>query len=278
MIDNNDDTVRRSGGTERPSRLMDLADNRGGTDPDLKRVGALLGKVAPPAGLTAVQLLRVRERLDQSTRPAVAQGRRARFSILVLTGLSVLLASGVVAASRGWMTWPRLTALLPEALVAQDQQMKAQAPRPPSSSPSRSAPNTESALLERAVVALRQMRDPVKALSLLDEYDAQFADGLLTQEAARLRIDALLLAQQTGNALERLNALSLSEGARDLELRLIRGELRAAANDCSRGLVDFDAVLSQSADASLRRRAIAGRTGCRAGAAAASGEAAPKLR
>jgi hypothetical protein len=278
MIDNNDDTVRRSGGSERPSRLMDLADNRGGTDPDLKRVGALLGKVAPPAGLTAVQLLRVRERLDQSTRPAVAQGRRARFSILVLAGLSVLLASGVVAASRGWMTWPRLTALLPEALVAQDQQMKAQAPRPPSSSPSRSAPNTESALLERAVVALRQMRDPVKALSLLDEYDVRFADGLLTQEAARLRIDALLLAQQTGNALERLNALALSEGARDLELRLIRGELRAAANDCSRGLVDFDAVLSQSADVSLRRRAIAGRTGCRAGAAAASGEAAPKLR
>ena len=277
MIDN-DDTVRRFDGTERPSRLMDLAANRGGTDPDLRRVGALLGKVAPPAGLTAAQLLRVRERLDQSTRPAVAQGRRARFSILVLAGLSVLLGSGVVAAARGWMTWPRLTALLPEALVAQDRQKTIQAPRAPSSALPRSGPNTESALLERAVVALRQMRDPVKALSLLDDYDAQFADGLLTQEAARLRIDALLLAQQSGSALERLNALSLSEGARDLELRLIRGELRAAANDCSRAIADFDSVLSQSADASLRRRAIAGRTSCRAGAAAASGGPAPKLR
>lgn len=273
-----DETVRRSDGTEQPSRLMDLADNRGGTDPDLERVGALLGKVAPPAGLTAVQLLRVRERLDQSTRPAVAQGRRARLSILVLAGLSVLLGSGVVAAARGWVTWPRLSALLPEALVAQSEQKKAPAPRLSSSSPSRPSPNTESALLERAVVALRQMRDPVKALSLLDDYDAQFAAGLLTQEAARLRIDALLLSHESGNALERLNALALSEGARDLELRLIRGELRAAANDCARALADFDSVLSQSADASLRRRAIAGRTGCRAGAAAASGGAAPKLR
>src|SRR5258707_1322172 len=94
-----EDTVGRSDGRERPSRLMDLADNRGGTDPDLERVGALLGKVAPPAGLTAVQLLRVRERLDQSTRPTVAQGRRTRFSILVLAGLTVLLDSGVVAAA-----------------------------------------------------------------------------------------------------------------------------------------------------------------------------------
>jgi hypothetical protein len=276
-MSDHDERVRRTDGTERPPRLMDLADNRGGTDPDLKRVGVLLGKVAPPAGLTAVQLHRVRERLDQSTRPAVAQGRRARISVLVLAGLAVLLGSGVVAAARGWMTWPRLSALLPEALVAQGEQKKAQPPRL-SSSPSRPSPNTESALLERAVVALRQMRDPAKALSLLDDYDAQFADGLLTQEAARLRIDALLLAQQSDHALERLNALALSEGARDLELRLIRGELRAAANDCSRALADFDSVLSQSADASLRRRAIAGRVSCRAGAAAVSGGAAPKLR
>ena len=275
MIDNGD-TVRQSGWTERPSRLIVQADNRGGTDPDLRRVGALFGRVAP-AGLTAMQLLRVRERLDHSTRPSVAQGLRARVSILVLAGLSVLLGSGVVAATRGWMTWPRLSAFVPEALVAQGEQEKAQALRP-SSSASRLSPNTESALLERAVVALRQIRDPVKALSLLDDYDGQFADGLLTQEAARLRIDALLLAQQNGDALKRLNALALSEGTRDVELRLIRGELRAAANGCSRALTDFDSVLSQSTDASLRRRAIAGRTGCRAGAAAVSGETAPKLR
>lgn len=128
------------------------------------------------------------------------------------------------------------------------------------------------------MVALRQTRDPVKALSLLDAYDAQFFAGVLAQEAARLRIDALLLSQQSGKALGRLNALALSEGVRDLELRLIRGELRAAANDCARARGDFISVLSQSADASLRRRATAGRVGCDVGAASTGDGTSAKLR
>lgn len=78
-MSDNDEAVGRFDGVERPSRLMDLADNRGGTDRDLERVGALLSKVAPPAGLTAVQLLRVRERLDQSTHSEGARRRPTRF-------------------------------------------------------------------------------------------------------------------------------------------------------------------------------------------------------
>lgn len=117
-------------------------------------------------------------------------------------------------------------------------------------------------MLERAVVALRQKRDPAKALFLLDEYDARFSTGVLVPEAARLRVDALLLAGRRGPALGKLNALTLSEGARDLELELIRGELRAAANDCARAVGDFDRVLSLANEKSMKRRAELGRAAC----------------
>ncbi|HET6280147.1 MAG TPA: hypothetical protein VFH73_04250, partial [Polyangia bacterium] len=119
-----------------------------------------------------------------------------------------------------------------------------------------------SALLERAVTALRSKRDPAKALFLLDEYEARFATGVLAPEAARLRIDALLLAGRRGRALDKLNELKLSEGARDLELGLIRGELRSAAGDCARAVGDFERVLSLASDGSMRRRAQAGRAAC----------------
>lgn len=120
----------------------------------------------------------------------------------------------------------------------------------------------ESALLERAVTALRHNRDPGRALALLDEYEARFATRVLAPEAARLRIDALLLAGRRGQALEKLNELRLSEGTRDLELGLIRGELRAAAGDCARAVGDFDRVLSLAGAGSLKRRAQAGRAAC----------------
>jgi hypothetical protein len=133
----------------------------------------------------------------------------------------------------------------------------------------------ESAWVERAVMALRQKRDPIRALSLLDEYDARFSKGVLAPEAARLRIDALLLAGRRHRALDSLNALALSEGARDLELRLIRGELRADANDCARAVADFDGVLSLAGDGSMKRRAEVGRSACLGTGSPAAGTGTP---
>ena len=111
-------------------------------------------------------------------------------------------------------------------------------------------------------MALRKRRDPDRALSLLDDYDARFSTGVLAPEAARLRIDALLLGGQRRRALDRLNGLALSEGARDLELRLIRGELRAAAGDCARAIGDFERVLPLTGDGPMNRRAQIGRASC----------------
>jgi hypothetical protein len=70
------------------------------------------------------------------------------------------------------------------------------------------------------------------------------------------------LTGRRSRALGKLNELTLSEGTRDLELGLIRGELRAAAGDCARAAGDFDRVLSQTSDGSMKRRALAGRAAC----------------
>jgi hypothetical protein len=214
----------------------------------------------------------------------------------------MLLGTGVVAAARGWAPgWPILSALLPHRSPAsseeraprrvRDRIVRSLAPAPapapepvtpatadahpagaPIASPPRIAINAlprrrptadaGSALLERAVTALRHKRDPAKALFLLDEYEARIASGVLAPEAARLRIDALLLAGQRGRALDKLNELTLSEGTRDLELGLIRGELRSAAGDCAHAVGDFERVLSLASDGSLKRRAQAGRAAC----------------
>jgi len=283
----------------RTERLMDLSGRPGEPDSLERRAGDLLREIKPPATWSPAQLARVRMRLDGSIRPATTTHRRAAV-VWVLAGALVLLGTGVVAAARGWAPgWPILSALLPQRSPASPEERAprrvrdrisrspalAPAPEPvmpaieeaqpaaaPIVSPPRIAINVlprrrptaevESALLERAVTALRSKRDPAKAISLLDEYQARFATGVMAPEAARLRIDALLLAGRRGRALDKLNELTLSEGTRDLELRLIRGELRSAAGDCARAVGDFERVLSQAGDGSIKRRAQAGRAAC----------------
>lgn len=122
-------------------------------------------------------------------------------------------------------------------------------------------PATEAALLEAAVARLRRDRDPDGALRALDGYDARFSNGRLHGEALRLRVDALLLVGRSDEALALLRRLSLTAGARDLELGLIRGELLAARGDCGRALADFNRV-ARAATPSWARRAAAGRRAC----------------
>jgi hypothetical protein len=278
-------------------RLTELAGRPGEPDSIERRAGELLREIKPPATWSPAQLARVRMRLDGSLRPTTAPHRRAAV-VWVLAGAFLLLGTGVVAAARGWApAWPILSALLPQRSPAppeeraprrvRDRIVHSPAPAPepmapasadvePAGAPIASPPriginalprrrptaNAGSALLERAVTALRHKRDPAKALFLLDEYEARFATGVLAPEAARLRIDALLLAGRRGRALDKLNELTLSEGTRDLELGLIRGELRSAAGDCARAIRDFDRVLSLAGDGSVKRRAQAGRAAC----------------
>ena len=292
----------RDDGQGAPSRFVEVAGRPGGPDSLERRAGAMLRDIKPPATLSAAGLARVRMRLDQSIRPTSTSARLrwAPVARWVMVGALMLFGSGVVAAARGWApSWPILWTLLPHTSSPSSE---APAPRreirrltpaaapvpvsPPVTSPAaepqptlaptvspppitttasphrRSTAVAERALLERAVMALRQKRDPNKALALLDDYEVRFSTRVLAPEAARLRIEALILAGRRQRALEELNRLVLSEGARDLELGLMRGVLRAAAGDCARAVVDFDRVRSSASDGSMKRRAEAGRATC----------------
>lgn len=133
--------------------------------------------------------------------------------------------------------------------------------RVPSMAPSM-APGSEAALLETAVARLRRDRDGAGTLQILDRYDARFSRGVLRGEATRLRVDALLLTEDRAGALSLLEGMTLSGGARDIELALIRGELLAARGDCRRALPDFARVSAATVAVALRHRARAGRTDC----------------
>jgi hypothetical protein len=94
-------------------------------------------------------------------------------------------------------------------------------------------------------------------------YRARYPEGTLKHEAESARIDALLLLGRDDDALAELRRLPLQAQGRDLELRLIRGEL-AAATDCARAVADFDRVLAERAPEAFAERALHGRAACRA--------------
>ena len=121
----------------------------------------------------------------------------------------------------------------------------------------------ETPLLSEALTQLRQKRDARGALATLDVYRSRYPEGTLKHEAESARIDALLLLGRDDDALAELRRLPLQAQGRDLELRLIRGEL-AAATDCGRAVADFDRVLAERAPDAFAERALHGRAACRA--------------
>ena len=121
----------------------------------------------------------------------------------------------------------------------------------------------EAALLESALVRLRQLRDGAGALAVLDEHRRLFPAGAYAREAALARVDALLVLGRTGEALATLETLNLQAGGREGELRLIRGELRARTN-CPRALEDFIALQDAVLPEALTERVLYGRVVCEA--------------
>lgn len=133
----------------------------------------------------------------------------------------------------------------------------------PAAIPRDTALAEESLLLGRALVRLRQERDPVTALVELDHYAERFPSGMLGHEAQSARVDALLMSGRLGEARTVLSNLTLGTGARDRELRLIRAEL-TAERACAPALDDYQAVLAESRSGPLAERALWGRAACRA--------------
>ena len=87
----------------------------------------------------------------------------------------------------------------------------------------------ESRLLGLVIRELRQNKDPKQALARLDEYASRFPSGLLQDEAQAARVDALLLSGRRAEALAILERTSFARLPRGGELRVLRGELRAAS-------------------------------------------------
>jgi len=124
--------------------------------------------------------------------------------------------------------------------------------------------HTEAQLLDDAMARLRSAHDAAGALSLLDSYRTRFPQGRLQPEAAWLRINVLLALERKKEALAALNSQALTKDTpRAMELRVMRGELRAAAEHCEDAIADFDAVLEQ-VEGELQERALYGRSRCRA--------------
>jgi hypothetical protein len=120
----------------------------------------------------------------------------------------------------------------------------------------------ESELLTGALAKLRRDHDPRGALSLLDDYQARFPQGVLWLEASAARVDALLLLGRRDDALAWLARIPLDRAGRSIELQLLRAELYAE-RDCGRAIPDFDAVLVFSGAPALAERALYGRAACR---------------
>jgi hypothetical protein len=119
----------------------------------------------------------------------------------------------------------------------------------------------ESRRLGRVYEQLRRLRNPDAALAEIAAYMRAHPDGVLMNEARLAQIDAYLLKGQSDDAEAALGRVQLGSRPRELELRLIRGELRART-DCRAALVDFSAVLATPVGEALHERALRGRAGC----------------
>lgn len=120
----------------------------------------------------------------------------------------------------------------------------------------------ESRLLGLVIRELRQNKDPKQALSRLDAYASRFPSGLLQDEAQAARVDALLLLGRRAEALGILEQTSFARLPRGGELRVLRGELRAASGRCKDALADFGTSTAMTAD--VAERALYGQGMCRA--------------
>lgn len=120
----------------------------------------------------------------------------------------------------------------------------------------------ESRLLGLVIRELRQNKDPKQALSRLDAYASRFPSGLLQDEAQAARVDALLLLGRRAEALGILEQTSFARLPRGGELRVLRGELRAASGRCKDALADF--AISTAMTADVAERALYGQGMCRA--------------
>jgi outer membrane protein assembly factor BamD (BamD/ComL family) len=118
-------------------------------------------------------------------------------------------------------------------------------------------------MLGRALHALHQEHDATSALASLTAYEQRFPHGLLGEEAQAARVDALLALQRRSEALAVLDGTPFVRLARGGELRVVRGELRAASSRCREAVDDFTWALEHQPTTEMVERALYGQGVCR---------------
>ena len=118
--------------------------------------------------------------------------------------------------------------------------------------------SAEARLLGQALQTLRQQKDPRRALEHLDDYSARFPNGALRIEAAAVQVDAWQFLGNQKQVLAVLETHSFDRLPRGGELRVLRGELRAASFRCADALADFDHVAKTAQADPLLERALYG--------------------
>lgn len=122
----------------------------------------------------------------------------------------------------------------------------------------------ETQLLKAALEQLNLERNPATALHTLEAYEQRFPSGLLSREAAFTRIEALVAAGRTSDALEwvdLLQAKAASPLPRAGELSILRGELLAEQRRCKEALA---ALPQELPSGNLDERAFILRARCHA--------------
>lgn len=257
-------------------------------------LGRLWSRARQRPGLSAARLSALRARVeDRVAQPAWRLGWLRPAPVLALLGASA--ASAAVGA--GIYAWKRAsvpavadppalaaTALVPAPLPPVPPPLASEPgpepakpgsperggrppPRPAPSKPNAIVSSTlekasKSDLGEQARLVARAMElqgqgNTSDALAALEEYRSRFPAGALSQEAGRVRLEALIAL---GHDEEALRVASELEG-RGAELRVVRGELLAKVGRCREALPVLGPLLD-STSLDTRERALFAHAGC----------------
>lgn len=119
---------------------------------------------------------------------------------------------------------------------------------------------SDQGLFGQAMRKLRWEHDPAAALGALQDHARAYPNSTLSGERSLLEVEALLALHREGEALVRLDVMTVEELPRSGERFVVRGELRASAQRWLEASADFDEALARvSGSSSWHERALWGR-------------------
>lgn len=117
----------------------------------------------------------------------------------------------------------------------------------------------ESQLIAKAAQILRAQQNPEQALALLEEHAKTFSPPALADEARLLRIEALIAAQHTEQA---LTLLQKTDAPRTDTQRLVEAQLLAQLQQCGEALKKLEPLTVLTVSATVQEQALISRAAC----------------